>query len=111
MNRIITRRQMLKAASAGFGYMALAGLATQQALAEAASPLATKKGHHAAKAKRIIFLFMHGGPSQVDTFDHKPRLWKDDGKDLPFEPAKGTTVTKKIMAPLWKMAQHGESGA
>ena len=111
MHRMTTRRQMLKAASAGFGYMALAGLMAEQALAESANPLAPKKGHHPAKAKRIIFLFMHGGPSQVDIFDHKPRLWKDDGKELPFEPDKGTTVSRKIMAPLWKFAQHGESGA
>ena len=53
---------------------------------------------------------MHGGPSQVDTFDYKPRLAQDDGKDLPFAPAKGTTVTTKIMKSPWKFAQHGESG-
>jgi hypothetical protein len=101
---------MLKAASAGFGYLALAGLATEAVLAEEKNPLAAKAGHHKARAKRVIFLFMHGGPSQVDTFDYKPRLAKDDGKDLPFEPAKGTTVSRKIMASPWKFAQHGESG-
>ena len=100
---------MLKAAGAGFGYLAFSGLAAEAA--EGRSPLEPKVGHHPAKAKRIIFLFMHGGPSQVDTFDYKPRLQRDDGKDLPFAPAKGTTVTRKLMASPWKFAQHGESGA
>jgi hypothetical protein len=106
MHGWITRRQLLKSAAAGFGYLAFAGLAA----AEERTPLAPKLGHHPARAKRIIFLFMHGGPSQVDTFDYKPRLQKDDGKDLPFEPAKGTTVTRKLMASPWQFAQHGESG-
>jgi hypothetical protein len=107
----LTRRQMLRAASAGFGWMALAGLATERALAEAKDPLAPRPGHHPAKAKRVIFLFMHGGPSQVDTFDHKPLLAKQDGQDLPFEPARGTTVSRKVLASPWKFARHGESGA
>src|SRR5262245_58302425 len=107
----LTRRQMLRAASAGFGYMALAGLATERALAESKDPLAPRPGHHPAKAKRVIFLFMHGGPSQVDTFDYKPLLAKQDGQDLPFEPARGTTVTRKVLASPWKFARHGESGA
>jgi hypothetical protein len=110
MFRHLSRRQLLQSASAGFGYLALKALATEAALAEERNPLAPRTTHHPAKAKRIIFLFMHGGPSQVDTFDHKPRLQKEDGKDLPFEPAKGTTVTRKIMASPWKFAQHGESG-
>src|SRR5690349_21321404 len=95
----LDRRQLLKTAGCGFGYLALAGLATAEALAGTAKkgPLAPRPTHHKARAKRIIFLFMHGGPSQVDTFDHKPRLAKDDGKELPFAPAKGTTVSRKIM--------------
>jgi hypothetical protein len=98
-------------AGAGFGYLAWAGLANQLAAAEGKNPLAPKLTHHAAKAKRIIFVFMHGGPSQVDTFDWKPRLIKDDGKELPFAPAAGATVSRKIMQPLWKFKQYGESGA
>src|SRR5438874_4957988 len=96
MNARMTRRQMLKNASIGFGYLALAGLTTEAA-AEDKHPLAPRLGHHPARAKRIIFLFMHGGPSQVDTFDYKPRLAKDDGKELPFAPAAGTNVSRKIM--------------
>lgn len=105
----MTRRQMLKDAGIGFGYLALADLAARAA-AEDKHPLAPRPGHLTPRAKRIIFLFMHGGPSQVDTFDHKPRLAQDDGKELPFAPAKGTNVSRKIMASPWKFAQHGESG-
>ena len=108
---IVSRRGMLKSAAAGFGYMALRGLAAQAA--DAKNPLAPKDGNHAARAKRIIFVFMHGGPSQVDTFDYKPRLQQDNGKELPFAPNKllEKATGRKIMASPWKFAQHGESGA
>ncbi len=109
MNRF-SRRNLLKAASTGFGYLAFADLMARSQ-ATAASPLANKVGHHAAKAKRVIFLFMHGGPSQVDTFDYKPTLAKLDGQDIPFAPSRGTTVSKKLMKSPWNFAQHGESGA
>lgn len=102
-----TRRQMLKSASAGFGYLALAGMAAQ---ANQGGPLSPRPGHHPARAKRVIFLFMHGGPSQVDTFDYKPRLQREDGRELPFTPAPGTTVSRRLMASPWRFAQHGQSG-
>jgi hypothetical protein len=54
---------------------------------------------------------MHGGPSQVDTFDPKPRLQCDDGKELPFAPAQGTTASRRLLASPWKFKQHGHSGA
>jgi len=111
MTSRMNRRQLLKAAAAGFPYMALAGLTSHAA--EAKDPLAARAGHLPAKAKRVIFVFMHGGPSQVDTFDYKPRLQQDDGKELPFAPSKllerGTT--RKLMASPWKFSQYGESGA
>ncbi|HVL12962.1 MAG TPA: DUF1501 domain-containing protein [Gemmata sp.] len=110
---MLSRRAMLKSASAGagFGYLAFLDLLARSAEpAKADHPLAPKAGHHAARAKRVIFLFMHGGPSQVDTFDYKPELDKRDGQNLPFEPAKGTTVSRKIMKPLWKFQKYGESG-
>ena len=110
---MLSRRAMLKSASAGagFGYLAFLDLLARSAEPEKADhPLAPKAGHHAARAKRVIFLFMHGGPSQVDTFDYKPELDKRDGQNLPFEPAKGTTVSRKIMKPLWKFQKYGESG-
>ncbi|MFN4258742.1 MAG: DUF1501 domain-containing protein [Gemmataceae bacterium] len=107
----MTRRQMLQNASIGFGYLAWAGLASEAAAKD--NPLTPKQGHHPARAKRIIFVFMHGGPSHVDIFDYKPRLQKEDGKDLPFEPAKLVSggTGRKLMASPWKFAQHGESGA
>lgn len=107
MQEFLTRRQLLKSAAAGFGYLAFAGLAGAE---QASNPLAPRLGHHPARAKRVIFLFMHGGPSQVDTFDYKPRLAKDDGKEMPFSPAKGTTVSRKLMKSPWEFAQHGECG-
>jgi hypothetical protein len=93
---------MLQAASAGagFGYLAFIDMLARAGASGGLSPLAPKQGHHPARAKRIIFLFMHGGPSHVDTFDYKPVLVKMDGRELPFEPARGTTVSRKLMKPL-----------
>src|SRR5258707_1640992 len=69
-----TRRDFLRRTSAGFGWLAFAALAAQGAVA--AGPLAPKEPHHRARAKRVIFLFMQGGPSHLDTFDWKPELAK-----------------------------------
>ena len=69
---LISRRDALKTISTGFGYVALSGLTTQQALAETRNPLSPKTTHHTPRAKRVIFLCMRGGPAQVDTFDYKP---------------------------------------
>lgn len=70
--------------------------------------------HHAPRAKRVIFLFMHGGPSHVDSFDYKPELQKRDGEKLPFAPAKNldpsATRQAKLMGPAWDFKQRGESG-
>jgi len=113
MSLAFSRRHLLQSAACGFGYTALAGLLTEQALAETAAAkgaLAPRATHHTPRAKRIIFLFMHGGPSHVDTFDYKPRLAREDGKALPFSPAKGTSAINKILASPWKFKQYGESG-
>ncbi len=88
MTHLTSRRDLLKVAACGFGHLALAGLAAERAVAEAANPLAPRPPHFAPRAKRIIFLFMQGGVSQVDSFDYKPRLDKDDGKTLPFDDAR-----------------------
>jgi hypothetical protein len=106
----MTRRDMLKASGAGFGYLALRGLLAEAA-AQERGPLAPRPGHHAPRARRVIFLFMHGGPSHVDTFDYKPRLQSDDGRDLPFALAQGTTASRRLMASPWRFSQHGQSGA
>src|SRR4051812_41629539 len=85
-----SRRQMLATAGTGFGLLALADLLAAEekkaaAQDRAATPYAVRKPHHAPRAKRVIFLYMPGGPSHVDTFDPKPRLAKDNGKPLPFD--------------------------
>ncbi|MGE0607836.1 MAG: DUF1501 domain-containing protein [Pirellulales bacterium] len=102
-----TRRQVLRTTGAGFGYLALAGMlgANRPAAAEQASTpglLAPKRPHFAAKAKRIIFLFMEGAMSHVDTFEYKPRLKEDNGKSAPG----GATLT----ASKFSFSQHGQSG-
>ncbi|MBI5849716.1 MAG: DUF1501 domain-containing protein [Planctomycetes bacterium] len=75
-------------------------------------PLAPKAPHHRPRARRIIVLFMHGGPSQVDTFDHKPLLTRDDGKPLPFNKPRVTFAeTGNLLGSPWRFAQHGECGA
>ncbi len=102
---VLSRRQLLKSTAAGFGYLAFAGLqAGSSAVAAANLP------HHAPKAKRVIMLFMHGGPSHVDLFDYKPQLQKDDGKDLPFKAAPNIGAKLTLMKSPWKFARHGESG-
>ncbi|MDB5290368.1 MAG: hypothetical protein JWL69_1609, partial [Phycisphaerales bacterium] len=72
-SRPLSRRDMLRSAGCGFGYLALAGLCAQASVAGATDPLAAKAPPMPARAKRVIFLFMQGGPSHVDTFDYKPR--------------------------------------
>ena len=110
---MFNRRQMLQDASAGFGALALHGLLGLESKAGTmpGSPLAPKQPHFAPKAKRVIFLFMHGGPSHVDTFDNKPLLTRDDGKPLPFaKPRIVSSPTDNLLASPWKFRQHGQSG-
>src|SRR5262245_30522270 len=86
--RVKSRREFLQKSSYGFGALALGQLLDRSALArshstELASPLAPKLSHFAGKAKQVIFIFLQGGPSQVDTFDPKPALNQLDGQFLP----------------------------
>ncbi len=109
----LSRRTMLRRSAAGFGSLALASmLANDSGAAEKPSdPLAVKPPHFPARAKRIIFLFMTGGPSHVDTFDPKPLLTRDDGKKLPFaKPRVQFNSTGNLLKSPWKFAQHGKSG-
>jgi hypothetical protein len=102
-----SRRAMLQATSSGFGYLAFAGLAARAADKERANdPLAPKPTHFPAKAKRVIFLCMEGGPAHVDTFDYKPKLTADDGK--PF--GKGRLAVAKLLGSPWKFHQSGSGG-
>ena len=109
---MLTRRNLLKTTSAGFGYLAFAALANEQAAraAEAqANPLSPRKAHFPAKAKRVIFLCMDGGPSHVDTFDYKPKLTEDDGKPAPARRG-GFGGGGKLLGSPFKFAQRGKSG-
>ena len=88
----LSRRELLQCPAPASARLALAGLlGEEQARSDggSADPLAVKPPHFPPRAKRVIFLFMHGGPSQVDTFDYKPLLKRDHGKPLPFAAAEG----------------------
>ncbi len=111
---LYTRRSALRALGCGFGQLALAGLLAKDR-ARAAGPLPGQITHFPARAKRIIFLFMQGGVSHVDSFDYKPRLIQDDGKLLDFADLRslaktGKSPQQRVMRPLWDFSQHGQSG-
>jgi len=121
-----TRREFLWEAGGGFTALGLldslsrdglfAGRAEaaspEGATARSANPLAPKAGHHAPKAKSVIFLFMYGGPSQVDTFDYKPKLYELDGKSIPVKTfgRGGKKDQGRVVGPKWKFKQYGQSG-
>ena len=109
----LSRRQLLQSTSCGFGMLALAGMLdslglrtnTAQAASEGANPLLPRQPHFPAKAKRVIFMFMQGAPSHVDTFDYKPQLEKDDGK------AAGTGKgNRKLLKSPFAFKKSGSSG-
>jgi hypothetical protein len=105
-----TRRHLLATAGSGFGLLALADLMAK-AEDSPANPLAAKKPHYAPKAKRCIFLFMPGGPSQLDLFDPKPKLQAENGKPLPFaRPKLERTKTGNLFGSPWKFARYGKCG-
>src|SRR5262245_32079300 len=102
------RREVLRRAGAGFGSLALAALLADEARPAApANPLAPRKPHFKARAKRVIFLFMPGGPSQVDTFDPKPELTKQNGKP---SPKLYLGQRRKLLASPWRFQKHGKAG-
>lgn len=110
-----TRRQLLQNTACGFGSLALNAMLSERGLAAAADPLAGKRTHHPARAKRVIFLFMAGGVSHVDSFDYKPRLEKEDGRMMDFDDARaiaktGMGAVQRVMKPLWEFRQRGETG-
>jgi hypothetical protein len=110
----LSRRDLLKHLGCGFGYLALAGIAGEQARTALAG--SGKGPHLPPRARRVIFLFMQGGVSHVDSYDYKPRLIEADGKTLAFDDARVLANTgmkgssQKIMKPLWEFQRHGESG-
>ena len=101
----MNRRQLLQSAACGFGYLAFAG-------AQGLRAARVQQPHFLPRAKRVIFLFMHGGVSQMDSFDRKPRLVQDQGKPLPFDLPGLIRPDRlgKIFAPKWDWKQHGECG-
>src|SRR5438093_806033 len=105
----ISRREILKTTSCGFGMLAFSQLFAKAAAANTSEhPLAPKKPHFQPRAKRVIFMFMQGGPSHVDMFDYKPALERDDGKspsDIP-----GGKANRKLMKSPWKFNPSGKSG-
>ena len=112
-----TRRDMLTQCGVGFGALAFAALFGEQAQAanvtsgKIPGPLAEKLPMFAPKAKRVIFLFMHGGPSQVDTFDPKPLLTRDSGKPFPGEkPRVQFAQTGNLLRSPWEFKKYGQSG-
>ncbi|MCS7047032.1 MAG: DUF1501 domain-containing protein, partial [Gemmataceae bacterium] len=102
----VSRRHMLKSVAGGFGYLAFRAMLGEQAAAQqrraAPGPLAPRPPHFPAKAKRFIFLFMEGAMSQLDTFEYKPQLQRDDGRIAPG----GAILT----ASKFRFARHGQTG-
>jgi hypothetical protein len=107
----MSRRRALQQAAAGFGSLALTALLAEESAAAPADPLAPRPGHFPARAKRVIFIFLAGGPSQVDTFDYKPRLQRDHGKPFPGnKPRVQFAPTGNLWASPWKFAPAGKLG-
>jgi hypothetical protein len=119
MNPTFSRRSARKSRACGFGYLALADMLSASQPSPP-TPLPGGEGrsrtpHHAPKAKRVIFIFMQGGPSQVDTFDYKPRLEREDGRMRSFQDARTfardrTVIEHRVMKNLWRFRQYGQSG-
>lgn len=111
----LSRRRALQTLACGFGQLALAGLASPKTAHAAAGPLSPHLPKVTPRAKRIIFLFMAGGVSHVDSYDYKPKLAKEDGRMLDFADLRslaktGKSPQQRVMRPLWNFAQHGQSG-
>src|SRR2546426_959245 len=113
----ITRRHFLGGMGFGIGSLALAALTNDNLFAQQpASPMAPKPPHFTPKAKNVIFLFMAGGPSQLDLFDYKPKLNQYDGEPCPEEVIKGERFAfikgvPKLLGSPYRFARHGRSGA
>jgi hypothetical protein len=115
-----TRREFLWETGAGFGAVALAGIlgddffgkARAGEAAKFVNPMAPKPPHYAAKAKSVIFIFCYGGPSHVDTFDHKPKLYRLDEKTIPVKTfgRGGHKNEGRVVGPKWAFKPYGQCG-
>src|SRR5690349_2209219 len=103
----MTRRDALKLVGSGFGMVGLAGSLRGEARR---GPLAPKAPHFPAKAKNVIFLFLNGGMSQVDTFDPKPMLTKHDNEPMPGAKIKTDRASGNLMRSPFEFKKHGQSG-
>lgn len=107
----MNRRAFLGRYAGGLGALALAHLAAEESASTNRDPLAPKKPHHQAKAKAVICLFQHGGPSQMDLFDPKPELNRLHGKDHPGKlEVHFHTQQGKLLRSPFRFAKHGQSG-
>ncbi|MBP87951.1 MAG: hypothetical protein CMJ64_14710 [Planctomycetaceae bacterium] len=113
----VSRRRFLSRAGSGCGALALAALLSRETPASASSladePLAAREPHWASPAKSVIWLFMHGAPSQIDTWDYKPQLLRRDGQELPdFDQSTGffAGAAGPIMKSPFRFRQHGKTG-
>src|SRR5260370_11313276 len=113
----LTGRQMLQRFANGFGMVALAGLLAENARPDGNSaessfnPLAVRPPHFTPRAQRLIFLFMSGAPSHVDTFDPKPRLLAENGRPLPFPmPRLERPRTAYLLTSAFRFHKHGQAG-
>ncbi len=118
-----TRREFLWQAGAGFTGLGLVDLLSRdrffggtagaaEVAAKSANPMAPKPGHFPARAKSVIFLFMYGGPSHMDTFDHKPKLYELDGKTIEVKTfgRGGKKNEGRVVGPKWKFKPYGQCG-
>ena len=105
---------MLRTSACGFGSLALAGLCQQAQASTGPATLLQRQPMFAPRAKRVIFLFMAGGPSHVDSYDYKPELIRNHDKDYDFTGVRfgtfGKKSKRKLMKPLWDFRQYGQCG-
>src|SRR4051812_21236854 len=112
LERPLNRREMLVRCANGFGALALTALLGEPAFGEVlTNPLAPRAPHFPARARSVIFLFMDGGPSQLDTFDPKPRLDREHGQPIKMKvpPTQFNNVGTVMKSP-WRFKPHGKSG-
>src|ERR1035437_11190140 len=102
-----SRRQVLRTMGTGFGMAGLAGILNATQTAETPAPMAPKAPHFPATAKHVIFLFLNGGPSQVDTFDPKPMLQKYNGKAAPTGNQKTERKTGNLLKSPFTFKKYG----
>jgi hypothetical protein len=114
-NSLLSRRDVLRRATLGFGALALTDLLTRTSIASGAvtNPLASRAAHFAPRAKRVIYIFLDGGLSQIDSYDYKPRLQADDGKPLPpsiVKPRFSFAPTGHVLASPFDWKQYDRNG-